>query len=116
MRGNVLCVSSESTICESWRQHLAAAGFHVIATPEPAEGFDLLAPARFDLLLLRDDVNVSDRTVLVREARRYNTHVLIVGCADRNCGADDYIASEGGAQSVVAAVERTLEKLIIKSR
>lgn len=110
MHGNVLCVSSEFAICESWRQHLVAAGYHVVAALDPAEAFDHLAPGRFDVLLLRDDINPGDRGVLIREARRANTPVLIVGCADRNCGADDYVGSDAGAQSVVEAVERTLER------
>lgn len=110
MRANVLCVSSEFEICESWRQHLVDAGFHVVAALDPAEAFDCLAPSRFDLLLLRDDINAGDRSVLVREARRTNTRVLIVGCADRTCGADDYLGSDAGAQSVVEAVERTIDR------
>ncbi len=110
MRGNVLCVSSEFVICESWRQHLVAAGFHVVAALDPAEAFDYLAPNRFDVLLLRDDISIEDRGLLVREARRSNTPVLIVGCADRNCGADDYIGTDARALSVVDAVERAFER------
>ncbi len=110
MRGNVLCVSSEFEISESWRRHLAAAGMHVVSASDPAEAFDCLGPERFDVLLLRDEIDVSDRGVLIREAARCRTPVLIVGCADRNCGADDYIATDAGAHSVVEAVQRMIER------